>query len=67
MNCERTTKIKILKMMIDAEVTSAMIAKHCIVDRSFVSHVISGRAKTPRIREAIATFLNVQVEEIWPV
>jgi transposase-like protein len=67
MNTKHKTKIRILKSVLDAQVTSASVARECEVDRSFISHVIAGRVKTPRIRETIARVGNLTVVEIWGV
>ena len=58
------TKIKIL--LLNAELTAAEIARDCGVHRSFVTHVISGRVKTKRIRSEISRRLQVPVSELWP-
>lgn len=52
--------------MIEAGVTSADIARECDVHPSFVGHVVSGRVRTERIRQAIACRLGVQVTDLWP-
>ena len=52
--------------MLGKYVTGADIAKECGVCRSYVSHVISGRAHSPRIRSAIASKLGIEVTDLWP-
>lgn len=52
--------------MVEACVTAVDIAKGCGVHPSFVGHVIAGRVKTLRIRQAIAERLGLQVEDLWP-
>lgn len=63
-----TTEIKktIQKLMIDKEVKGAAIAREVGCTRQNVYHVIKGRQATPKIRQAIADALGVQVSDLWP-
>jgi len=58
--------IKIRQLMLGRSITGAEIAKECGVCRSYISHVISGRIHSPRIRSAIAAKLGAEVAELWP-
>jgi DNA-binding Xre family transcriptional regulator len=60
------TKKKILKLMIDKDVSGAMIARKVGCTRQNIYHVTSGRRAVPHIREAIARELGVQVSDLWP-
>jgi len=52
--------------MLGRSITGADIAKECNVCRSYVSHVISGRVKCERIRQAIASKLDKSIADLWP-
>jgi|GEM_PF-4873213 len=58
--------IEIRQMMLGMSITSAEVARECNVCRSYVSHVISGRVKSDRIRNVIASKLGKEVVELWP-
>lgn len=58
------TKIKI--ELLKKGITSARIAESLGVDRTYISHVLAGRFKTPKIRKAIAQAIDMRVEELWP-
>lgn len=62
----KLTNIKIRQLMLGKSVTGVDIARECGVCRSYVSHVISGRAQSPRIRSAIASKLETEVADLWP-
>lgn len=53
-------------MMIEKEVTGADIARRAGVDRSSIHHVITGKTKSPRLRQFIADVLGVRVADLWP-
>lgn len=61
----RTVK-KIKIVMIEKEVTGAEIARRAGVDRSSIHHVITGKCRSARLRQAIAEALEVTVDELWP-
>jgi len=46
--------------------TQTELAKELGVLQSAVAHVISGRSKSTRIRNAIAAALCMPVEQLWP-
>ena len=52
--------------MLGKSVTGVDLARECGVCRSYVSHVISGRAQSPRIRSVIASKLETEVSDLWP-
>lgn len=56
----------IRSFMRTAKVEVKAIAKQCGVTSPFVSQVIHGTKKSPRIREAIATALGKPISELWP-
>jgi len=58
--------IEIRQMMLGMSITCAEVARECNVCRSYVSHVISGRVKSDRIRNVIASKLGKEVVELWP-
>jgi hypothetical protein len=62
----KLTYIKIRQLMLGMSVSGVDIARECGVCRSYVSHVISGRARSPRIRNVIATKLGAEVTDLWP-
>lgn len=58
-----------------AEITAALrvrgssqtkVAIEQSVDRSMISHIVYGRARTPRLRKAIARKIGKPISEIWP-
>lgn len=55
----------IRKLMLDANVTGADIARLCKRHRSYVSHTIAGRMQCEVIRSAVASTLNVSYKELW--
>ncbi|NVN91500.1 MAG: helix-turn-helix transcriptional regulator [Desulfuromonadales bacterium] len=62
----KTNVIKIRQLMLGQSITSTDIARECNVCRSYVSHVISGRVKSERIRLKIASKLGKSTDELWP-
>ncbi|HVN97526.1 MAG TPA: helix-turn-helix transcriptional regulator [Syntrophorhabdaceae bacterium] len=60
------TKKKIQKLMIDKDVSGAMIARRIGCTRQNIYHVIRGRHATPNIRQAIAEALGVPISDLWP-
>lgn len=62
----KTNAIKIRQLMLGLSITSAEIAKECNVCRSYISHVISGRVRSERIRNIIASKLDKAVADLWP-
>jgi len=62
----KTNAIKIRQLMLGLSITSAEIAKECNVCRSYISHVVSGRVKSERIRNVIASKLDKTIAELWP-
>jgi len=65
-NMLKTSAIEIRKLMLSMSITSAEIARECNVSRSYISHVVSGRAKSERIRQIIASKLGKGIDELWP-
>lgn len=65
-NMLKTNVIEIRKLMLSMSITSAEIARECNVCRSYISHVVSGRAKSERIRQKIASKLGKSIDELWP-
>lgn len=61
-----STAKKIKKLLIDADISQAEIARRAGVDRSAVTHVTAGRVKSPRLRGFIAEALGVPVDSLWP-
>lgn len=61
-----TTAKKIKILMVEKEVSGAEIARSLGFTRTAVYHVIAGKRKSPRIRTAIASALDVPVEDLWP-
>lgn len=59
-------KAKIKIAMIRKGISGAEIARQQGVDRSAVSHVLAGRSKSKRLRQAIAEALGLRVEALWP-
>ncbi|MCK9420259.1 MAG: helix-turn-helix domain-containing protein [Nitrospirae bacterium] len=55
-------KIRLLKKGI----SQAKIARSQDVVRSYVTHVIAGRNKNQRLRQAIADAIGMVVSDIWP-
>ena len=60
-------KYEIKAAMALAQITVSAIARTEGVTPSIVSQVISGKAKSPRIRAAIALAINRPVDEVFPV
>lgn len=58
------TKIKI--EMLKKGVTGAQIARSLRCDRTNIYHVIEGRSRSLRVREAIARALGLRVTDLWP-
>lgn len=56
----------IRSFMRTAKVEVRDIAKQCEVTSQFVSQVIHGVRRSPRIREAISTALGKPISELWP-
>jgi transcriptional regulator with XRE-family HTH domain len=42
------------------------IARKYNIDKTVLSKVLSGKRKSPRVRQAIASELQVPVEVLWP-
>lgn len=57
-------KIKIL--MIEKNISGAGIARMAHVDRTAIYHVMTGRSKSPTLRQLIAKEVGVSVEDLWP-
>ena len=56
---------QIKMLIIEKEISGAEIARKIGVDRTAVYHVISGKSKSLRVREAIATNLGLSVNDLW--
>ncbi len=52
--------------LIERGTSGAAVARSLGVDRTMVYHVIAGRAKSPRVREAIARAVGKKVSDLWP-
>lgn len=53
-------------MMYITGVRQIDIARKYNIDKTVLSKVLSGKRKSPRVRQAIAQELNVPVEMLWP-
>ena len=60
---EKTMKIKV--EMLKKRLSGADIARKAGVDRSAIYHVISGRSKSKKLRQAIADALGMSYNEVW--
>ena len=60
---EKSMKIKV--EMLKKRLSGADIARKAGVDRSAIYHVISGRSKSKKLRQAIADALETSYEDIW--
>ncbi len=58
--------IRIKIEMIKKGVKGAEIARRAGVTRVAIYHVIEGRVRSPRLRQAIASALGMSVEKLWP-
>jgi cyanate lyase len=54
----------ILKRMIDMDVSGAQITRSLGLTRTMVTHVLAGRTRSKRVREAICAALNLPYS-IW--
>lgn len=48
------------------KITNALIAKQTGVTYQWISMVIHGHSKSPRIKKAIADCLEIPYNELWP-
>jgi len=62
----KSTAKTIKKLLIDAGVSQAEIARQAGVDRTAVAHVTAGRSRSSRLRRLIAEAAGVSVESLWP-
>ena len=60
---EKALKIKV--EMLKKRLSGADIARKAGVDPSAVYHVVSGRSKSKKLRQAIADALETSYEDIW--
>ena len=60
---EKAMKIKV--EMLKKRISGADIAKKAGVDRSAIYHVIAGRSKSKKLRQAIAEALEMSYKEVW--
>jgi transcriptional regulator with XRE-family HTH domain len=58
-----TKRIKI--KMIEKDVSGADIARKVGVHRSAINHVINGKNRSPRLRQAIADALGEKYDTLW--
>lgn len=65
MNVDQSVR-KIRALMVLKNVTNVQIAKYEGVSETYVSLVINGHRRGPRIRKAIARALGMRVEDLWP-
>jgi lambda repressor-like predicted transcriptional regulator len=56
---------KIRSLIIETGTSGAAIARTIGVDRSYVSHVIKGRSRNKRVRQAIASAIGLKMSDIW--
>lgn len=59
-------KAEIIKLLKVAGVSQTAIAKMLKVSPAAVHYVVSGKKRTPRIRQAVALVVGKPVSELWP-
>lgn len=57
---------KVKSLMMLKGLRSKDIAKDLGVTETWVSLVLNGRRRSPRVRQAFADALGMNVEELWP-
>jgi len=63
---EKTTHSDFVRgLLVMRKITGRQIAKSVGVTASYVSHVLAGREKSPRVLQAVADALGMTCEELW--